>query len=81
MDQLDREVKRLTLTVEAQSLNRQSENNLIKAVVSDRLLVNLWTGKVAPLGKIASSKGEEDSDLKLIACIACFLSHPHIKRT
>ena len=44
MDQLDREVKRLTLTVEAQSLNRQSENNLIKAVVSDRLLVNLWTG-------------------------------------
>ena len=48
MDQLDREVKRLTLTVEAQSLNRQSEN---KAVVSDRLLVNLWTGKVAPLGK------------------------------
>ena len=51
MDQLDREVKRLTLTVEAQSLNRQSENNLIKAVVSDRLLVNLWTGKVAPLGK------------------------------
>ena len=70
MDQLDREVKRLTLTVEAQSLNRQSENNLIKAVVSDRLLVNLWTGKVAPLGKIASSKGEEDSDLKLIACIA-----------
>ena len=51
MDQLDREVKRLTLTVEAQSLNRQSENNLIKAVVSDRLLVNLWTGKVTPLGK------------------------------
>ena len=51
MDQLDREVKRLTLTVEAQSLNRQSENNLIKAVVSVRLLVNLWTGKVVPLGK------------------------------
>ena len=70
MDQLDREVKRLTLTVESQSLNRQSENNLIKAVVSDRLLVNLWTGKVAPLGKITSSKGEEDSDLELIACIA-----------
>ena len=51
MDQLDREVKRLTLTVEAQSLNRQSENNLIKAVVSDRLLVNLWAGKVAPLDR------------------------------
>ena len=51
VDQLDREVKRLTLTVEAQSLNRQSENNLIKAVVSDRLVVNLWTGKVAPLDR------------------------------
>ena len=51
MDQLDREVKRLTLTVEAQSLNRQSENNLIKAVVSDRLQVNLWTGKIAPLDR------------------------------
>ena len=66
MDQLDREVKRLTLTVEAQSLNRQSENNLIKAVVFDRLLVN-WDWEK---GKIASSKGGEDSDLKLIACIA-----------
>ena len=62
MDQLDREVKRLTLT----------ENNLVKAVVSDRLLVNLWTARsrLWEKGNIANSKGEEDSDLKLIACIA-----------